>query len=118
MSQMSELNADIKELRACGENIIEIADSIARQLSANEETPDGAKELNKETAKALKKEKSPNIEEVRHQMAALSRAGYQKEVRDLITGYGVNKLSEIDPSYYRELLAKAKNIGGMEAANG
>ena len=118
MSRMNELNADIKELRACGETIIDIADSIARRLSANEETSEGTKELNRKPTEALKKEKTPNIEEVRHQMATLSRAGHQKEVRDLITGYGVNKLSEIDPSYYKELLAKAKSIGGMEAANG
>ena len=62
--------------------------------------------------KAEKKEAVvPSLEEVRTVLAQKSRDGYTDEVRKLITDCGVNALSEVDPSKYADLMAKAKEIG-------
>ena len=43
-------------------------------------------------------------------LAELSRKGYTTNVRMMLIGLGVNKLSEVDPKDYPELLAKAKEL--------
>ena len=50
------------------------------------------------------------LEEVRTVLAELSRKGYTTNVRMMLIGLGVNKLSEVDPKDYPELLAKAKEL--------
>lgn len=57
------------------------------------------------------KTSTPSLVEVRAVLAELSRAGYTAEVRNLITGFGFDKLSEIPAKLYPELLAKAGVIG-------
>ena len=66
-----------------------------------------------EEGKKHKKEKEvkqPTLEEVRTVLAELSRKGYTTNVRMMLIGLGVNKLSEVDPKDYPELLAKAKEL--------
>ncbi|XCB36284.1 hypothetical protein RQN46_08600 [Arcanobacterium hippocoleae] len=58
-----------------------------------------------------KKASTPSLVEVRGILAELSRAGYTAEVRNLITSFGFDKLSEIPAELYPELLAKAEVIG-------
>ena len=59
----------------------------------------------------VKEEKpQPTLEEVRTVLAELSRKGYTTNVRMMLIGFGVNKLSEVDPKDYPELLAKAKEF--------
>ena len=69
--------------------------------------------LPKEKVKKEKKVeeiKQPTLEEVRTVLAELSRKGYTTNVRMMLIGLGVNKLSEVDPKDYPELLAKAKEL--------
>ncbi len=54
--------------------------------------------------------KLPTLEEVRTVLADLSRRGYTTNVRMMLIGLGVSKLSEVDPKDYPELLAKAKEL--------
>jgi len=95
---MSDLDLQIKELRSCGETIIEIANTLAGMFSsqAAEDAPP------KEKPKVL------TLEEVRHRMTVIAQAGYSAEVKALITKYGARKLSDIAPSQYEELLKEAK----------
>ena len=58
-----------------------------------------------------KKASTPGLVEVRAVLAELSRSGYTAEVRDLITSFGFEKLSEIPAELYPEVLAKAGVIG-------
>ena len=61
-------------------------------------------------APVKEEEKQPTLEEVRTVLADLSRRGYTTNVRMMLIGFGVNKLSEVDPKDYAELLAKAKEL--------
>lgn len=60
--------------------------------------------------KKVEEAKQPTLEEVRTVLAELSRKGYTTNVRMMLIGLGVNKLSEVDPKDYPELLAKAKEL--------
>ena len=86
MGKLSDLDLQIKELRSCGETIIEIANTLAGMFSsqAAEDAPP------KEKPKAL------TLEEVRHRMTVIAQAGHSAEVKALITKYGARKLSDID----------------------
>ena len=65
----------------------------------------------KATPAPVKEEvKQPTLEEVRTILAGLSRRGYTTNVRMMLIGFGVSKLSEVDPKDYAELLAKAKEL--------
>ncbi len=50
------------------------------------------------------------LEEVRGRLADLSRAGHTEQVKALITKYGADRLSAVDPSNYAALLADAEEI--------
>ncbi|MBO6280149.1 MAG: hypothetical protein J6M95_01015 [Bacilli bacterium] len=60
--------------------------------------------------KQVEEVKQPTLEEVRTVLAELSRKGYTTNVRMILIGFGVSKLSEVDPKDYPELLAKAKEL--------
>ena len=90
MGKMSDLDLQIRELRSCGETIIEIANTLAGMFYSQ-------------------------AAEVRHRMTVIAQAGYSAEVKALITKYGARKLSDIDPSRYEELLKEADALGKPEA---
>ena len=48
--------------------------------------------------------------EVRAKLAAISQTDKQKEVKALITKFGANKLTDLDPSCYGELLKEASEL--------
>ena len=53
-------------------------------------------------------EKTITLEEVRKVLATKSKNGKQAEVKELIKKYGVNKLTDIHPCNYKELLELAE----------
>lgn len=67
---------------------------------------------NKEQKKSMQppKAKLPALEDVRAKLAALSQDGKQVQVKDLITGFGVKKLSDIPVEKYPELLEEAEKL--------
>lgn len=50
------------------------------------------------------------IEDVRAVLAKLSSQGKTSEMKALLSQFGANKLSEVDPAKYAELLAEAQKI--------
>lgn len=52
--------------------------------------------------------KTITLEEVRKVLATKSKNGKQAEVKELIKRYGVNKLTDIHPCNYKELLELAE----------
>jgi Tfp pilus assembly protein PilO len=50
------------------------------------------------------------LEQVRAQLAALVESGKQKEVKELISRYGVRKLAEVPPEKYSDLLKDIEQI--------
>ena len=57
------------------------------------------------------KAKLPTLEDVRAKLAALSQDGKQVQVKELITGFGAKKLSDIPAEKYPELLEEAGKLG-------
>ncbi len=117
MSKMSELAAEIAELKHCGEILIGISESLADLFSAPEEHTE--KQTIKKTAakkeekpkETPKQEKILSLTDVRAVLAEKSRNGYTAEVKALLNKHGADKLSEIDPAEYPGLLADAEVIG-------
>lgn len=69
------------------------------------------KEVDKEEVKEKQDEaKAITLEEVRKALAAKSKNGKQAEVKELIKKYGVNKLTDIHPYNYKELIELAEEI--------
>ena len=97
MGKMNNLSLDLEELRKCVTIINEIVDGLESAFSSSTEKPKEEK-------------KSVTLEEVRSVLAEKSRAGKTAEVKELLTKFGVNKLSELDASKYDELLKETEGI--------
>lgn len=58
-----------------------------------------------------KEEKKPiNLDEIRAELTSFARKGFTKEIRDIIVGFGANKLSELKPEHYEEVLNRMRDI--------
>ena len=113
-------------LRMIGKNIILIADCINKEEepAAVEEKP---KRKTRKTVKAKTEEaadvheaepvpeeaEKPKVtfEQVRAALAKKSQMGYTSAVKNLVENYGVEKLSDIKPENYAEILEQAEMIG-------
>ena len=90
------------EIKEDAENL---ASSIGVLLTALESD----EELSKEE-KAKQEEKTYEIEDVRKILADKSRLGHTAKIRELLEKYGAKKLSEIDPSNYKDLIADVEKL--------
>lgn len=82
------MRSTAEQIRLIGEEIVKLADMLER--------PDDAP--------------PPKFEDVRAALAALSRQGHTKEMKELLTRFGAEKLSEVKASDYAALLAAAKEV--------
>lgn len=98
MSKMNEMAATIEELRNAATTINEAANWLAAQFGGDA-VP--------ETAVTIK-EPPLTLEAVRAVLADKSRNGHTAEIRSLLQKYGASKLSGIDPTNYKALLADAE----------
>ena len=106
---MIDLGEQVAELKRCGEILIGISETLTQMFSAADiEKP--VKEEPKDAAAPKKEKKVYSFEEVRAVLAAKSRDGHTDEVKAVISSFGVEKLSDIDPSKYEELLQKMEVI--------
>ena len=94
MSKMSELSAELSELKRCGEILIGISETLTKMFSSD------CKEENQKTVLT--------ITDVRKVLAEKSRKGQTAKVKELLIKYGADKLSEIAPSKYADLLSDAE----------
>ncbi len=90
------------------DELIKLANEGKDELIKLKEELNVSKSDKKEEVKEEKPQ--PTLEEVRAVLADLSRRGYTTNVRMMLIGCGVSKLSEVDPKDYPELLAKAKEL--------
>ena len=106
MGKMKELAEQVTELKKCGEILIGISETLTEMFSA----ADIEKPI-KDEPKPESAEKRPlTLEEVRAVLARRSRDGHTEEVKAVISRFGADKLSAIDPSQYEELLKKVEMI--------
>ena len=120
MSKIKLLLDVVSDLRSLADSLQAVADAVAQ---GGQEQPDQtteekpAQEPEKKTT-AKKQEpsvetpvpesKSLALEQVRAALAEKSRAGHTSEVKALLIKHGADKLSDIDPAEYPELLAEAE----------
>ena len=95
----------IKLLMEIKEDAENLASSIGVLLTALESD----EELPKEE-KVKQEEKIYEIEDVRKILADKSRLGHTAKIRELLEKYGAKKLSEIDPSNYKGLVADVEKL--------
>ena len=100
MSKMAELDAAVAELRRCGEALIDVSETLKGLFSGSNERQ--ADEQPQPTAKALV------LEDVRSVLAQKSVEGHTAEVQALIRKYGADKLSQVVPANYADLLREAE----------
>ena len=123
---MENKNLIATALRMIGKNIILIADCIHKEdePATTEEKP---KRKTRKTAKAKTEEaadvheaepvpeeaEKPKVtfEQVRAALAKKSQMGYTSAVKNLVENYGVERLSDIKPENYAEILEQAEMIG-------
>lgn len=101
MSKMAEIATIIDELRDAASSINRIADELTDLFSYSNRVP--------EVAPAP--EQALSLEEVRAILAEKSRDGFTAQIRDLLQKYGASKLSEIDPTNFKALVADAEVLG-------
>ena len=107
MSKMSELDLCIGELRSAAQSLNAVADSLTTLFSGSEaETTVQAR-----TEPTFSKPEPITLEQVRAVLAEKSRDGHTAEIKALLEKHGAAKLSEIDPSEYPALHAKAEVLG-------
>lgn len=97
MGKMGELAEHLTELRHCGEILIGISEVLTEMFS----TPTPVRE-------SVHPQKEYTFEEVRAILATKSREGHTDEVKEIITALGAEKLSDIKPEQYDELLKKVE----------
>ncbi|MDU3804660.1 MAG: hypothetical protein E7G57_00455 [Finegoldia magna] len=95
----------IKLLMEIKEDAENLASSIGILLTALESD----EELPKEE-KVKQEEKTYEIEDVRKILADKSRLGHTAKIRGLLEKYGAKKLSEIEPSNYKGLVADVEKL--------
>lgn len=96
----------IKLLMEIKEDAENLASSIGILLTALESD----KEVSKNEEKVIQNEKTYEIEDVRKILADKSRLGHTAKIRELLEKYGAKKLSEIDPSNYKDLVADVEKL--------
>ena len=111
-------------LRMIGKNIMLIANAIYKEPEPAE-VDEKPKKRTRKAAKAEPKtdtveeetapeeEKKPEItfQQVRAVLAQKSREGYTSAVKNIIEYFGAEKLSDIKPENYAEVLEQAEMIG-------
>lgn len=95
----------IKLLMEIKEDAENLASSIGVLLTALESD----EELPKEE-KVKQEENTYEIEDVRKILADKSRLGHTAKIRELLEKYGAKKLSEIEPSNYKDLVADVEKL--------
>ncbi len=95
----------IKLLMEIKEDAENLASSIGVLLTALESDEKLPKE-----EKAKQEEKTYEIEDVRKILADKSRLGHTAKIRELLEKYGAKKLSEIEPSNYKDLVADVEKL--------
>lgn len=91
------------EIKEDAENLASSIGVLLTALESDEEVP-------KEGEEIKQNEKTYEIEDVRKILADKSRLGHTAKIRELLEKYGAKKLSEIDPSNYKDLVADVEKL--------
>ena len=90
------------EIKEDAENLASSIGVLLTALESDEELP--------KEEKAKQEEKTYEIEDVRKILADKSRLGHTAKIRELLEKYGAKKLSGIEPSNYKGLVADVEKL--------
>ena len=90
------------EIKEDAENLASSIGDLLTSLESDAELP--------KEEKAKQEEKTYEIEDVRKILADKSRLGHTAKIRELLEKYGAKKLSEIEPSNYKDLVADVEKL--------
>lgn len=99
MSKMKDLQMTLDQMIQCGEGMIAAANALKEIFSETTE------------ARPAAPKKEIKLTDIRGVLAEKSRAGFTAQVKELLTKYGADKLSAVDPKDYEALLADAEVLG-------
>ena len=103
MSRMSDMAATIEELHSAAAVITDVANWLTEMFSTTVSVDEA-----QESEPVSPPEPALTLEQVRAVLADKSRQGHTAEIRALLQKYGASKLSGIDPTNYKALLADAE----------
>lgn len=66
--------------------------------------------LKEEKNAPIEKTKTISFEDFKSELIDYARDGLSNEIRDVIEKHGVNKISELKPNQYEEVLAEVRGI--------
>ena len=111
MGKMNNLSLELEELRKNTSKLSEILSTVSDIIvTINDIVGSIESAFSSSSEKPKEDKKSVTLEEVRAVLAEKSRTGKTAEVKQLLTNFGVNKLSELDASKYDELLKETEVI--------
>ena len=90
------------EIKEDAENLASSIGALLTALESDEELP--------KEERVKQEEKTYEIEDVRKILADKSRLGHTAKIRELLEKYGAKKLSEIEPSNYKGLVADVEKL--------
>ena len=90
------------EIKEDAENLASSIGALLTALESDEELP--------KEEKVKQEEKTYEIEDVRKILADKSRLGHTAKIRELLEKYGAKKLSDIEPSNYKDLIADVEKL--------
>lgn len=93
----------LMEIKEDAENLASSIGVLLAALESDEEVP-------KEGEEVKQNEKTYEIEDVRKILADKSRLGHTAKIRELLEKYKAKKLSEIEPSNYKDLVADVEKL--------
>lgn len=102
MSKTKLLLDVIEDIKTLGNSLQELVD----ELSKNENQCNKTEDIS--DTKSNKSQVS--LVDVRAVLSSKSQAGFTQEVRSILNRFDANKLSEIDPKYYEEILLLAEEL--------
>ena len=101
----------ITNVRTLADSLQAVADVLA-ELKPAESIEKPVEQISQKAAKPKKeKVKVYTLEDVRGVLAEKSQNGLTAEVKGLITKFGGNRLSDIDPDKYEEIIKEAEVLG-------
>ena len=92
----------LMEIKEDAENLASSIGVLLTALESDEELP--------REEKVKQEEKTYEIEDVRKILADKSRLGHTAKIRELLEKYGAKKLSEIEPSNYKDLVTDVEKL--------
>lgn len=111
MSKMKDLQMTLDQMIQCGEGMIAAANALKEIFSETTDAKSEAPAPKKTAKEPVTPKKEIKLTDIRGVLAEKSRAGFTAQVKELLTKYGADKLSTVDPKDYEALLADAEVLG-------